>query len=113
MSEILIVEGGVSTVGYYSDCVPTLVVRFKKEKIAVFDFSLNRRIDVTLLANGRKYFAGLRTSSSTPYFKLCPDLFDEAGIQTRLADVLFGMNITKKEKIILIFEKHLITIKPS
>lgn len=62
MSKPMIVEGRVSQVGFYSDCVPTLIILIKKELLVSVDFPLNERITVTFEANRRRFSAGIRTT---------------------------------------------------
>lgn len=104
MSKSVIVEGRVNQVGFYTDCVPTLAVLFKKEQVLELGLPQTGRIEVTLVAGERKYSAGIRTTEKMADYKLCPDLVDEGGEPARLADILLEMGLPQRSKVSFSFD---------
>ncbi len=110
MTKPLTVEGRVNQVGFYSDCVPTLAIMFKKEQVLELGLPQTGRIEVTLVVGERKYAAGIRTTEKMVDFKLCPDLVDEGGAPIRLADVLLAIGLSQRSRFLMAIDSHSITI---
>lgn len=103
--------GRVNQVGFYGDCIPTLAILFSKNDDFKSIFPPGNRVEMTLVINGARYRAGLRTTEKMQDIKLCPDLLDEAGGEVRLADIILQMGLRQKSKVNLTLNSDTVTVE--
>jgi hypothetical protein len=59
-----------------------------KKQADCLPFVEGKRVDIELLISSHRYRAGLRSTSPNPYVWICPDVKDQYGSRTNLAQVL-------------------------
>lgn len=107
----LTVIGRVNQVGYYGDCIPTLVILFAKDDNSKALFPSGERLEMTLVVEGERYRAGLRTTDKMRDVKICPDLLDTEGRELRFADILLKMGLVQKNKVQLVLNSDTVTLE--
>jgi len=90
------ISGRVTRLGYYWDTLPQLVISISKDCAGDLQLRDGDRKQFSLLIDDETYQAGIRTTTRSKYVTICPDLFDSAGNQIRLADLLLRNNIQQK-----------------
>jgi hypothetical protein len=96
------VAGKVAGLGnYYANGLERLEVWVNKEDARPLPYEEGERVGVELIIGSRHYRAGLRATRRNPYVWVCPNLEDEHGERTNLAEVFAQFGIARNEVVVL------------
>jgi hypothetical protein len=92
------VAGKVAGLGqYYASGLERIEIWINKKDARPLPYEEGERVDIELSIGSRRYRAGLRATRHNPYVWICPNLEDEHGKRTNLAEVFVQSGIEKNE----------------
>jgi hypothetical protein len=88
------IAGKVTSIGFYRDSLPKLVIVMPSENIS--EWQPGKRIPIKLEHAGACYNAGVRVDAKGTKATISPDLTDCNDQPVRLCDLLLAHNITRR-----------------
>jgi hypothetical protein len=98
---------------YYKDRVERQEIHVEKQEAQGLPITLGCRVLITLVINGERFAAGLRSTRRCKVVWICPNMTDSQGGAVRLADALEEAGFKKNQRVELVVAGNAVTVQPA